>query len=107
MLLSGVRHASLKPVTVWQHSGSVLSLCASEDYKKYSLYPEMVAFVAPSCHAFVCMYASVCPPLLTITPTVQMHPKSLTGAPVNLVKIGVQMEKKCPAEGKASKFMLH
>lgn len=104
MLLSGVRCESFKPVTVWQHSGSVLSPGANEDYKTpQSGSRDEVA----SCHTFVCMYACVCPPLITIISTVWIHPKSLTGAPVNFVKIGVQMEKKYPAEGRASKFMLY
>lgn len=107
MLLSSAGRASLKPVTVWQISGSILSPGANGDYKNQSGYRDEVAFVATSCLTFVCMYACVCPPLITIVPTVWMRPESLTGAPVNFVKIGVHLENKCPAEGRASKFMLY
>lgn len=54
MLLSGVRHASLKPVTVWQRSGSVSSPGASEDYKKYSLDPEMKWHLLPHLVTHLC-----------------------------------------------------
>lgn len=35
-----------------------------------------------------------------------MQPKSLTRAPVNFMKMSVQMENNCPAEERPSKFML-
>lgn len=67
---------------------------------------EKEAFVAPSCRTSVCVYARVCPYLITIKPGAWMQPKSLTRAPANFMKTSVQMENNCPAEGRPSKFML-
>lgn len=75
-------------------------------YKKYSLDPERQSGICCPLLSHICVQVCLClSHLITIKPSAWMQPKSLMRAPVNFMKISVQMENNCPAEGRPSKFM--